>query len=396
MLKKLSSLFIGLLLVTGLSAQYAAADAKKIEKSKEYFKKGKYDKAVTTLAKVQANPSYLYDNSIWDLRVLYEYIRYKVQYQTDMKELIRKANSPKTYTIDINKLKFVQYNIEMISQCKLATILCEKQGLASSILYDELVATKVDTAVSDDARSAYNQGDEEYNQENWSASIKQYQKALREDSTYYNATVSIAMAYEKMEEWEKAANWYEKAKRMQPSRTKPYSGLVDAYSKLKRWDDAYNACVDGIIVYPDNDFFESLGEICEKQGKSFNRHWMSRTYLPNRMNTNQEAANNEPWSFYRTAKDKIVDNCNDDGVINKSTELTNQKYMEVYSWEYMLKKDDSDEKEFGFARKMEKEGYLDCFVFVSMYHVNFREQYEDFSKNNAERIRTYINTQLVK
>ncbi|MCU0432294.1 MAG: tetratricopeptide repeat protein [Bacteroidia bacterium] len=396
MFKPLAALFVGLLLVTGLSAQYAAADVKKIEKSKEYFKKAKYDKAVSTLAKVQANPSYYYDNSIWDLRVLYEYFRYKTQYQTDMKELIRKINSPKTYTVDLNKLKFVQYKMEMIGQCKLATLFCEKQSLASSILFDELISTSTDTAVSDEAKTAYRQGDEEYSQENWSAAIKQYQKALREDSTYYNATVSIGMAYEEMEEWEKAASWYEKSKRMQPGRLKPYSGMVKAYSKLKRWDDAYNACVDGIIAYPDNSLFEELANICEKQGKSFNRHWMSRTILPNRMSTNQDPAQKDPWTYYRTAKDKIVDNCNDDGVINRESELTNQKYMEVYSWEYMLKKDDTDEKEFGFARKMEKEGFLDCFVFVSMYHVNFREQYTDFSKNNAERIRTYISTQLVK
>jgi tetratricopeptide (TPR) repeat protein len=395
MIKKLFVLLAGLFIVAGVSAQ-SAADVKKIEKSKEYFQKGKYDKAVSTIAKVQANPSYNYDNDIWNLRVIYEYYLYKTQLSKDMSDLVRKAQSSKTYTVNVNNLKFIEYMNQMLNQCKWATVACEKQSLASGILFDELVAEKVDTAVSEDAKKAYNQGDEEYNQENYSASIKQYQKAIREDSTYYNATLSIGMAYRKMEEWEKALPWYIKAKKMQPQLLKPHMDLIDCYMKLKRWDEAYEACIDGIICYPSNSLFESLTEICEKKGKSFNRHWMSRNILPNRMNTEQDQPQSETWQFYRSAKNKIADNCDDKGVITSSTELTTQKYMEVYSWEYMMMKDDTDEKEFGFARRMEKEGFLDCFVFVSMYHINFREQYIDFSKNNADRIRTYINTYLVK
>ncbi|MGL5892156.1 MAG: tetratricopeptide repeat protein [Bacteroidia bacterium] len=395
MIKKLIVLLAGLFIVAGVSAQ-TAADVKKIEKSKEYFKKGKYDKAVSTIAKVQANPSYNYDNDIWNLRVVYEYYRYKTQLNKDMMDLVRKAQSPKTYTVNVDNLKFIQYMNEMIHQCKWATAACEKQSIASGILFDELVAEKVDTSVSDDAKKAYNEGDSEYNQENYSASIKQYQKAIREDSTYYNATLSIGMAYMKMEEWEKAVPWYIKSKKMQPQLLKSHVDLVECYMKLKRWDDAYEACIDGIICYPSNALFESMTEICEKKGKSFNRHWMSRNVLPNRMNTDQDQPQSEPWQFYRSAKSKIADNCDDKGIVTSSTEITTQKYMEVYSWEYMMKKDDTDEKEFGFARRMEKEGFLDCYVFVSMYHINFREQYIDFSKNNADRIRTYINTYLVK
>ena len=395
MIKKLFVLLAGLFIVAGVSAQ-SAADVKKIEKSKEYFQKGKYDKAVSTIAKVQANPSYNYDNDIWNLRVIYEYYRYKTQLNKEMYDLARKAQSSKTHTVTMSNFKFIEYMNQMIHQCKWATVACEKQSIAATILFDELVAEKVDTAVSDDAKKAYREGDSEYNQENYSASIKQYQKALREDSTYYSATLSIGMAYIKMEEWEKAIPWYIKAKKMQPQLLKPHLDLVECYKKLKRWDDAYEACIDGIICYPTQEFFESMTEICEKKGKTFNRHWMSRNILPNRMNTDQDQPQSETWQFYRSAKNKIADNCDDKGIITSSTEITNQKYMEVYSWEYMMKKDDTDEKEFGFARRMEKEGFLDCYVFVSMYHINFREQYTDFSKNNADRIRTYINNHLVK
>lgn len=390
MLRKSFSLLFGLLLVVGLSAQYSASDSKAIEKSKALFKKAKYDKAITTLAKVQ--PNYVFDNELWELRVIYEYIRYKTQFQKDINTLVKKAGSGKTISV---KFKSMEYRSQMLNQCKLATMLCERQGTAHGILFDEMVAESVDTTVSDEAKEAHGAGDNEYNQENWSAAIKQYQKSLREDSTYYDATLSIGMCYGKQEEWEKAIPWYKKAIRLRPDRLKAHINLVECYTKLKRWDEAYAACVEGIICYPSDELFGSLSEVCEKKGKSFNRHWMFRLNLPNRMNTDQDAATKDPWSFYRSAKGKIEDNCDDKGII-KSSELTSQKYMETYSWEYMLKKDDTDEKEFGFARRMQTEGYLDCYVFVSMYHVNFREQYIDFSKNNAERIRTYIDTQLVK
>jgi hypothetical protein len=94
MIKKLVVLLAGLCIVAGVSAQ-SAADVKKIEKSKEYFQKGKYEKAVSTIAKVQANPSYNYDNDIWNLRVIYEYYRYKTQLSKDRLTLCAKHKAQK-------------------------------------------------------------------------------------------------------------------------------------------------------------------------------------------------------------------------------------------------------------------------------------------------------------
>lgn len=76
-------------------------------------------------------------------------------------------------------------------------------------------------------------------------------------------------------------------------------------------------------------------------------------------------------------------------------DFTDQKYLEVFAWELMLNKTETEEQEFGFARKMQKEGYLDCFAMVSMYHISFSDQYIDFAKN-PDRIRKYIDTYLVK
>jgi tetratricopeptide (TPR) repeat protein len=208
------------------------------------------------------------------------------------------------------------------------------------------------------------------------------------------------MAYYKQEDYEKSIPWFKRASVIQPGMSTAYMGLADTYIALKQWENAKNACIDGILVYPDAGYFVRLGTIADKMDKVYRRHWQEHIVTPNDVTLTQTPPNTGPWVYYRSAKDKIADYCNDDGVITKSIEFTQQKYLEVYSWEYMLKKstpaEEDDYKEMEFARKMQTEGYLDCYAFVSCYHVNFHKQYKDFSKHNADRIRTYINTYLLK
>ena len=43
---------------------------------------------------------------------------------------------------------------------------------------------------------------------------------------------------------------------------------------------------------------------------------------------------------------------------------------------------------------MKEAGYLDCYVFISAFHYDHFEQYKDFSENNEDRIKTYIEDYL--
>lgn len=376
-----------LLFAAPVFAQYTAKETKAIQKSKDLFNKGKYDKAVSTIKTVQN--AHLYDDDLWNLRCVYEYQRYNVQLINDL-IMILKGKSK-------TKFKSTEYYTEMMVACYSATLLCEKQDFASSVLHGEKIEPSTDTTISDDAKEQYGKGGDEYSNQNYSGAIRYYEKALKEDSTYYKATYKLAMCYYKDEQYEKAIPYFQKAIRLQPEMLDPRLNLVESFMKEKQWQDAYNACVDGIVHYPDNGYFMKLETICDKMGKTFNRHWMSRDYLPNMVNNDaQSSVTEEPWSYYRDAKNKMIDYCNEDGIIKKSQDLTQQKYLEAYSWEYMLKKSTSDSKEFGFARKMKDEGFLDCYAMVSMFHITIWSQYKDFSAKNADRIRKYIDTYLVK
>ena len=50
----------------------------------------------------------------------------------------------------------------------------------------------------------------------------------------------------------------------------------------------------------------------------------------------------------------------------------------------------SSRKHFQFARAMDKLGYLDCYVFVSLFHQDLYGQFADFSVNNMARIKEYF------
>jgi tetratricopeptide (TPR) repeat protein len=393
-LKGAFAVLVALVLSLPAFAQYTSAEAKSIQKSKDLYNKGKYDKAITTIKKVQN--AHLYDDDLWQLRCIYEYDRYETQFLKDLIALLNKAAKGNA-NINTDKMKSSEYYSELLVACYSATLVCGRQEMASLILHEKILEPSVDTAISEDASEQYSKGNEDYNNQNYSSAIRSYEKALKIDSMYYRATNKIAMSYYKDEKYEKAIPYFRKAIRIEPKMLDPRQNLVNSHMKLKQWQEAYNACVDGIIQYPDVRYFIKLEEIAEKLGKTFNRHWMSRDYLPNIVTSaTQGPITEEPWSYYRDAKDKISDYCNDDGIIKKSQSLTEMKHLESYSWEFMLKKSDTDNKEFGFARRMQEAGYLDCFAMVSMYHISFNKQYQDFAKNNGDRIRAYFDTHLMK
>lgn len=384
------------LMIIPASAQtYTAAETKSVEKAEKLFAKKKYDKAISTLTSVQR--SHIHDEALWKKRVYFEKIRYDEQFSKDIVGLLKKASKGGTVTVDFDKMKSTQYRGELVYACYAATLYADNQDLASLLMHDMMIEPTVDTTVSEDAKELVSKGDEEYTKENWAAAIRQYEKAYKMDSNYYNAAFSIAASYYKQEKWSEAIPWYRIAIRQQPEMLNPRYYLIECLKSEKKWQECYDACVEAIVAYPHVGYFKTLEECCDKLGKTMKRHWMERDDMPNMAwQKSQYMPNEEPWSFYRSAKEKIIDYCDEDGMITKSQSQTEAKYLEVYSWEYMLKKSDTEKGEFGFARKMQEAGNLDCFAMVSMFHISFWDQYKDFRDKNTERIRTYINTQLVK
>lgn len=181
---------------------------------------------------------------------------------------------------------------------------------------------------------------------------------------------------------------------MYPNKLEPRKYLVDAYINMDLWEDAEKACIEAIFVYPGSGMFDKLAYIVQNQNLRLNKHWMIRNFEPNVAFSEQNQLSEEPWKYYREAKEKILPYCDSLGIIIKPNTLTEQKYLEAYCWEYML--DNSKDEKLDFARSMQKKGFLDCYVLLSMYHFSVYKQYTDFSANNKEKLTEYIKTYLIE
>jgi tetratricopeptide (TPR) repeat protein len=391
-LKSVITVIIGLILWAPASAQLTSKELKMFNKSIKQHDAGKYDKAISTIGKIQAE--HPFNEVLWKYRIIYEQDRYTSYRRAAVQKAVAKGQST------LNDPKVTSNLISMLYQCQLATRWADHQVKASGILRQYLVDEDVDKDIPEKAEKLYDEGDEYFNEQKWNSSISKYKEALEIEPKYYMAAFSIGAAYLQNEDYTNAIVYFKKAGEIAPGRAYPIQCIADCYIKLKDYEKAKEACIDGILRYPDVAFFEQLTEISEKLGKTFDRHWGMRLVSGNSIGTSQDPVTNEVWAAYRSAKDRVSDYCNDDGVITKKNSVTEEKYLEVYSWQQMLKKSDDETDKiwdnFPYAKQMQEKGFLDCYAFISCYHSDLQDQYKDFSKNNAERIRTYINTYLLK
>lgn len=380
----------------GNAQNYTSKETSAVKKSGVYYDAKKYDKAIKTLNPVLTN--HLTEDALWNLMVEYYYRRYAFEYNKEYEEIMKKLQeaAKKGNSTDINidyKGTSNQYLIDLLNTCSRATLKCCKVNKASMYLRRYLIDEASDTAVSKDAKEKFNEADEAFGNEDYKNARQFYQEALYLDSNYYKATLYLGDSYYADKQPSKSIAYFKKAITMRPDLIEARKFLVDAYVDVESFDLAYDACIEAIITHPDLSMFTKLDEVCGKLNKTFDRHWFARYYSINQMDVDQSEITDEPWKYYREAKEKIADYCNDKGVIVKQNKLTTQDYMEAYCWEYMLEK--TTNSDFDFAKKMLKEGYLDCFVLVSMYHYSLNGQYQDLVSNNADKIRKYFNNYLV-
>ena len=126
-------------------------------------------------------------------------------------------------------------------------------------------------------------------------------------------------------------------------------------------------------------------------------HKIKKDFYANNMKFEQQPELLSPFQTYRAAKDKIAKYTSKDGVIEKN-ELTDERFLEVYSWKEFLKENEDDLPVlFRFAKKMEKENLLDCYILFSFFHVDIYPQYKIFMEEEENRIRMkqFINDYLI-
>jgi len=389
-------LFLFILLLQGGFSQISKKESKAIEKSIKLYQDKKFDKAIDKLAPVLEVHK---DNKkIWEINIEFYYQNYLETYKSmnSLAELFKdievENDDGTTSKLTITSNGNFGFD-DFIYQCSKSTLLVENITSSSVYLRNYLVDTPVDTAISKDAKAAFNGAEVEFQKRNYTKAIELYNQALNFEPNYYKAAMYLGDCHWADGRPAKAIEYFKEAVEKQPTLLEPRKYVTDAYIDLNELDKALVACIEGIIVFPDSDMFRRVNDICYKQGTKYERHWMPRDFDLNEVGFEQEDISSTPWNYYREAKAKIEPFCDDNGVIIKQTNLTKQHYMETYCWEYMLA--NTKDEQFDFARKAMDGGYLDCFSLVSMYHISLQNQFEDFAKNNDSKIKDYFKLMLI-
>ncbi|MEW6468248.1 MAG: hypothetical protein AB1458_04950 [Bacteroidota bacterium] len=414
MIRKLSAALL-FVLVTCLSAtaqqqdNFTSKEVKTYKKSVKYFEKAQkaegdkaytyYNKAISTLKPVlDAHPK---NEQLWDVMVEYYYYRYSTE--ENMVEFLRAfqkygVKNAKTaeekaiyQNMKIDTTKMYEYKVSLLDMCRQATFNCEKPEYASIYIRLLSIEPKYRPEISDEAQEKFSEAGKEYRSKNYLGAVKLYKEAYKLDSTYYRAVLYIGQSYANNTDYDNAIPWLEKAITMMPEKLEGRKYLVDVYMEQRKDQKAYDECINAILVHPDIGMFIRLETIAKRLGKEYNRRWITRDFEPNK---SLQVPADSPWKYYYEAKKNIAPYCDASGVIVKENSLTKQKYMEAYCWEYMLQ--NTSDTRFSFAKKMMDAGFLDCYVLVSMYHVNVNDQFIDFAKNDADKIRKYISTYMME
>lgn len=296
---------------------------------------------------------------------------------------------------EIEELK-ESYKTRFLNACRKSTL--ESSSYTGEIcLRNYLVDYDPDTAVSEKAKSYFEEGEEFFEKEDFELAELNYRKALNEDSTYYSALLYLGDTFWAREDYDSAIVYFTMAKEMHPDLLEPRNYIVDALIKQGLYYRAKKECLEAMCVYAGIDVKWRLYQILEQENKALDDHRFLRFYYPNNMTEDDQSELFGVLAPYREAKEEIGKYTNEDGIIEPNG-ITTDKYLEVYSYRKLLEENESNlPSVFDFAYKAMEDGYLDCFVFISLFHVDIYPQFKDFmsSEENRKRSLDYIEKYLI-
>jgi tetratricopeptide (TPR) repeat protein len=297
----------------------------------------------------------------------------------------------------IDDLKHYSLNY-FLNVCRRSTI--ESRSYTADIyLRIFLVDEEPDTAISDEGWDYFKKGEKYFRDKEYESAEKEYRKALESDTEFYKANLYIGDSFWARKHPDSAMYYYEIAKNQHPSLLEPRKYIIDALIDQGLYYRAKKECMEAMCVYPGFDLKMKMQQILEIENKWMNDNRFIRFFYPNDMRTKDQRDLNGIWNDYRNAKYDISKYCNEDGIIEENGK-TDDKYLEVYSMRKMINKHkDSELPDYlQFALKMEEEGYLEPYVFVSLFHVDIYSQFRHYmsSENNRDKTIDFIQKYLIE
>lgn len=372
------------LLINILTVNCGFGQSPKVEKLVKLYFKGKEAKAIgkmIQLAEKEDSPEY------WNAAIQMTEYRY-VHAWDNMMALLLSGKSEITLP---NKDAYFD---DFINVTRKADRMHENE-YSAMVLRQYLVDYNPDTNIVDSASKEFQRAEENFQAQNFNTALNHYYNAKMIQPNFYKATMYLGDCYYALEVMDSAILYFREASKMYPDLLEPAKYVTDAYIGLYEFEKAREAALEALYIYPDVGMFIKYEDVVSELGGRFERNWIRRGVAANSQAVTASNVSDPVWATYESARDEMLSYCDLNDIITKANSMTNAKYLEVYSWEKMLVKH-PDEPQFEFAYEMVKEGYLDCYVFLSQFHYDLYPQYKDFSSKNQDRIKKYIEVYLTE
>lgn len=281
-----------------------------------------------------------------------------------------------------------------------ATLLSNDAYYSSMDLRKKFAEDDYDTMVSKKALKHFYDAEDEFEKKNYNEAAKLYKRAIEVQPDFHKASLYMGDCFYFLGNYKEAVIAFKEAVEKFPRDVEARKFLIDAYGRQGLYDLALEESIKAMTIFPDLSIeFAKMEDAIYASNKTLNIKWVPRGIFPNKINPqNVESDINKytptseliakgPWTYYKESQNKISSYCNEKGVIVKPNTFTESKYMEVYGWQEMLK--NSQDSMLDEARRIQKDGYLDCYALVTCFHIDFYDQYRDFVSKNATRVVEY-------
>jgi tetratricopeptide (TPR) repeat protein len=396
-LMKYLFLFFALFLFTPGFTQ----DVKKINKVIKVFDKDK-EKGLEKMRKLMSKEDYP-TLTAYEVLVKMEFLDFEARYAlfdrmtmtVESNGAEKQENVDSSFQLLISEAKIGAEN-HFLNVCRRSTV--ESNSYTADVyLRIFLIDYSPDTAISEEGLDFFANGEEYFVNEKYELAELEYRKALDSDPNYFKAILYLGDSFWAREMPDSAIYFYEVAKNMHPNLLEPRKYIVDALTNQGLYYRAKKECLKAFCVYPGFDMKQKFQNILSVENKWMNDHRFIRYFYPNDINYEQGDLPGM-WSDYRAAKDKVSKYCDDNGIIEENG-LTDEKYLEVYSLQYLLEENQNDLPEYlEFAWKMKEEGYLEPYVFISLFHVDIYPQFEVYMEDEENRKKAieYVEKYLIQ
>lgn len=366
-----------------------------LDKAIELFKAGNRKKGIENTRKIL--DSYPDHVELWDILTqmhVQDLAANKEAFNTSFEKVIIAALSDnkktKSKSPDVDVLgEYLQSQFALDFFLREATLKA-KLPRASRVLRTEKVdPAKPDSLVGADAKNVFYEAEKLFINKDYKASASKYREALALAKGYYfSAELYLGDAYYMIGEFDSSTKYFKSCTQTFPQYIEPHKYLADSYGKQYEFEKSIDACINGIFIYPDVSLFMKIEDATKLLRKKYNDGWIARGCFPYYRKSNTTDAVG-PWADYISYSQKAWEGSDTLGVISNPSLFENEKYAEVYAWKKMLEKHQTN-PELAFARDMQSKGYLDCYVFISLYHYDFLNTYRHFILNNKEKATTYL------